>query len=666
MASDPSKLSRFWKELKRRKVVRVITIYAAAAFVILEVVSIIVDPLKLPEWTLPLIIVLLCVGFIIAVILSWIYDIHPDRGMVKTEPAHSVEEEGKPVSSNSWKIASYISFVVIAVLIVLNIIPRSKENEILDKSIAVLPFRNDSPDEGKMYFINGTMEAILDNLCKIEDLRVPGRTSVEQYRENPKPIPTVAEEMNVSYILEGSGHRDGNNVRLYVQLLDGRKDKHIWSKSYDADIEDIFAVQSKIAQLVAAKIEAIITPEEKELIEKIPTTNLTAWDFYQRGREEYLKSSWFSYDSVALERAGNYFHKALEYDSTFARAYTGLAWVYGSVYRKGEFFSETYMDSLLTLAEIALWYDSQLAEAYTIKGEYFTAKNQLEKALIAYNSALELNPNDWMAYLERGWYYYWHYDLVQALNDFHKAAFLNRGAGLSDILFAIATAYSSDLGFKQEGLAYNRQALELSGDSIHYYDILGSSEQAIGNFKNSIEIYKKGFKIDSNHLGILGALGHAYLSLGELEESFKYFKKHVETLEYTERDYYVLNNWHRIGYVYLKNGYNKEAEYFFDRQLEFCNKSIDLGRPYGLYYVYYDLAALYAFQGEKEKALDNLNVYIQNRVIPLWMVTLIKGDPLFDNIRDEPEFQKIVGDMEAKYQAEHERVRQWLEENDML
>ena len=154
-----------------------------------------------------------------------------------------------------------------------------------------LPFKNDSPDQERMYFINGTMEAILDNLCKIEDLRVPGRTSVEQYRDNPKPIPTVAEELDVSYILEGSGHRDGNNVRLIIQLLDGRKDQHLWSKTYDSDIEEIFSMQSEIAQLVAAEIEAFITPEEKQLIEKVPTANLTALDFYQRGNEERRKYS---------------------------------------------------------------------------------------------------------------------------------------------------------------------------------------------------------------------------------------------------------------------------------------------------------------------------------------------------------------------------------------
>ncbi len=121
----PNKLSQFWQELKRRKVVRVITVYAAAAFVILELVSIIVDPLNLPEWTLQFTIVFLIIGFFIAIILSWIYDIHPEDGMVKTDPALSSEEEIKPVTSRIWKIASIISFVVIVALIVLNIIPRT-------------------------------------------------------------------------------------------------------------------------------------------------------------------------------------------------------------------------------------------------------------------------------------------------------------------------------------------------------------------------------------------------------------------------------------------------------------------------------------------------------------------------------------------------------------
>jgi hypothetical protein len=132
------------QELRRRKVVRVITVYAAAAFVILELASIIVDPLKLPEWFLPMVIVLLCIGFIIAVILSWIYDIKSEGGIVKTEPAHRAKAEDLPASSNSWKIASYISFLVIVAFVVFYLVGNNKKSfdiSKLEKSIAVLPLK---------------------------------------------------------------------------------------------------------------------------------------------------------------------------------------------------------------------------------------------------------------------------------------------------------------------------------------------------------------------------------------------------------------------------------------------------------------------------------------------------------------------------------------------
>jgi hypothetical protein len=124
---------------------------------------------------------------------------------------------------------------------------------------------------------------------------------------------------------------------------------------------------------------------------------------------------------------------------------------------------------------------------------------------------------------------------------------------------------------------------------------------------------------------------------------------------------------HRIGYVYWKNGYKKEADFYFDKQVEYCNNLVKSGRPYAqLYYTYYDLAGVYAFRGEKEKAYENLRSFNQRQRMPLWMAILIKNDPLFDNMRNEPEFQQIVWDVNAKYQAEHNRVGKWLEEQKML
>jgi len=262
---------------------------------------------------LPVVIVLLSVGFIIAVILSWIYDIHPEGGMVKTEQADETEPEDLRGSSNSWKIASYISFAVIIGLIVLNLIPRTGKKEILDRSIAVLPFIDDSPDKDNEHIINGIMDDLLINLQSIKELRVPGRTSTEQYRNNPKPIPEIAANLKVAYIVEGSGQRYGNKIRLRVQLIEGATDRHIWAQSYDEVVngpEDIFRIQSEIAQSIAIELQAVITPEEKMLIEKTPTRSLTAYDLYMHGMEK-LQEYQTSDNQEALNNAEVFFNTAL-------------------------------------------------------------------------------------------------------------------------------------------------------------------------------------------------------------------------------------------------------------------------------------------------------------------------------------------------------------------
>jgi len=396
MAEKSDNPFKFWEELKRRKVVRVITVYAAAAFVILELVDIVAPSLGLPAWTLNLIIILLCVGLILSIILSWVYDITPE-GVQKTKPVSNQTEINKEKTSNTlvWKIATYTSFVVIVGFLMINIFNRKKQTQELDKSIAVLPFKNDSPDQERMYFINGTMEAILNNLCKIEDLRVPGRTSVEQYRDNPKPISVVADEMNVSYVLEGSGHRDGDNVRLFVQLLDGREDKHIWSKSYDADIKEIFSMQSEIAQMIALEIKAVITPEEKQQIESIPTNNLEAYDYYLLAKH-YVKNHTLDEDFwTAIE----YYKKAVALDTTFALAYSGLAEVYYELVNYGIISPKEALPEASRFCNMALQINENLAEAYCMLGLIKQSfEYDLEGSEKEYLKALEIDPGNYYAH----------------------------------------------------------------------------------------------------------------------------------------------------------------------------------------------------------------------------------------------------------------------------
>jgi tetratricopeptide (TPR) repeat protein len=146
----------------------------------------------------------------------------------------------------------------------------------------------------------------------------------------------------------------------------------------------------------------------------------------------------------------------------------------------------------------------------------------------------------------------------------------------------------------------------------------------------------------------------------------RYFEKFIEKGKI--RSFYTeLSGAHRLGYAYWQNGYIETGQQYFDQQINYCNRSIELGRDYAKnYFAYYDLAGIYAFLGDKEKAYENLRIFNQRKIMYSWMVNYIHNDPLFDSIRDEPEFQQIVRDVEAKYQAEHERVRQWLEENELL
>jgi TolB-like protein len=295
MTQKPNSVERFWQELKRRKVVHVITVYAAIAFVILQLVDMVAEPLRLPVSTKALVIVLLCIGFVISVFVSWVYDITPS-GVKKTKPVSAskhIDQTTTP-ASGGWKIATYLSGTIIIVLVAFNFIGKRNLNadiSKLEKSIAVLPFRNDSPNDSTTYFLDGVMEEILSNLQKISDFsRVLSRNSVEQYRNNTsKSTPEIAKALGVNYIVEGSGQKYSNKFVLRVQLITGKNERHLWAKSYDREIQqttDIISVQSEIAQSIAGELKTTVTPEEKQLIEKTPTANLTAYDFYQRGSEE--------------------------------------------------------------------------------------------------------------------------------------------------------------------------------------------------------------------------------------------------------------------------------------------------------------------------------------------------------------------------------------------
>lgn len=544
------------------------------------------------------------------------------------------------------------------------------------KSLAVLPFRNLSDILADQYFIDGMMEEIHANLSSIHDLRVVSRTSTEKYRNNVnESIREIARELSVNYIVEGSGQKYGNKFHLTVKLFKAAsKETCLWVRSYEQEIQetdDLFGITSKIAQAIAEELEAIITPEEKQRIEKVRTTDLSALDFYQRGREEEGKFPYYDLTASSayiagltpsteqsIERAEKMYRTALEYDSAFALAYTGLAGIYWRKNYHKEFLTENFLDSVLFLAEKALSYDDQLPDVFYIRGTYYGEKGDMEQALQDFDEALDLNPNYWLAYYGKSIYVN---DYIIALKNLLEAASLHPGSGLSDIFEKISFRLS-ETGFGELAKSYSVETIKLKQDSTSYYFWLWMYEF---DHKKCMPFYEKRYSMDSTDITAIEFLSEYFELTGQFKENLSFKKKLV--YRYSVESRKSINNMQRVGYAYSKNGLNSWAAYYFNKQTAYCHDAIRLGLPYGNSLAYYDLAGVYAYKGNKIKAYENLKIFNQRsgRYF-LWIVRYIKIDPLFNSIRNEPEFQNIVKELDAKYNAEHERVGKWLKEQGLL
>jgi TolB-like protein/Flp pilus assembly protein TadD len=538
-----------------------------------------------------------------------------------------------------------------------------------EKTIAVLPFKLLSDEPDNQYLADGMMDAILLHLSKIEDLSVMSRTSVEQYRNPNKTIPEIGRELGVEYILEGSFQKSGDEVRLIVQLIRATKDEHVWSNKYDRKWDDIFSVQSEVAQTIAEELNATITPEEKEILNKEPTSNLTAYDFYQRGQAAYLKNPFTVVDNKLLKKAEFFYLKALKYDSAYALAYAGLARVYRdkNTQNQNTYLSKNYLDSVKILADKALSFDPRLAEGYDIKAYYYIDLGESEKAIEELNKAIKYNPNDWEAYQNNAYLYASDYrllDFVKVFENLIKAININKGYALPNLQRYLGQAFVELAGIKEKGIYYNQQAFELDGDSLSFYLLQGLIEETFEDFNKAIEYYKACYAINPLDIRTLSALGYDYVITGNKKEALEYYKKFIAHLQFTGNA--GLGQMHRIGYAYWINGYKKESEQYFDEQIKQSTESIKMNRSYVVNFsAYYDLAGVYALRNEREKAYSNLNVFTTLKVCPKYWITLFKFDPLFDGIRDDPEFKRILNDIEFKYNQEFERLSKWLKEKGM-
>ncbi len=631
----------------------------------------------------------------LGIIIKW-YLKYKDSDVISKQKSKEVKDEGLVSDDTAEKIQKpkkrlilllsgliMIAAIVVVALFVFDIIGSGRQIRELEKSIAVLPFFNDSQDQENAEYINGMMDEILNNLQRIKEFRVPSRTSTEQYRGESKPsTPEIARQLDVNYVVEGSGQKIGNTIRLRVQLIVVNKgrESHLWGESYEQDISDAknyFILQSRIAESIANELKTIMTPEEQQLIEKIPTENQDALYAYLLGKEEYstyllngrsvFTSS--SPNSKYLNRAEDFYHQALRYDPEYAEVYIGLATVYWDKHFSEEYFSKNFLDSVLVLVNKALSYDNNLAEAYSLRGDYYGLKVDYENAVRDYKKTLEINPNYWQAYAGLANLYRSSRDLINSMENYTKAAKLNYvPKERLGFLRGLAYGFGAGIGFYDKAIEGYKEGLKLDDDSLRYYRQVAGIDQYYEKYSETIQYFKRTHELDPGDNNYYVNMGKIYYILGQKETAAECYKKYISGLD-TLGPQVSLNEMLRVGFAYLITGHKQKAEEYFELQKKYCEESIKLNRPYAQsLYAYYDLACVNAIKGDKQNAYRNLHTYNDKigDVEWFWMVWYLKTDPLLESIRNEPEFQEIFHEIETKYNNTHKLARKWLEENNML
>ena len=384
-------MTGFFEEVKRRKVYRVAAAYIIAAGGIIQLASATFPAWELPSWSLRLVILLLLVGFPIALILAWAFDITPQGIRATPEPT-------APRTRRRRNIVMLIATgVVISAATGFFLLPRVAAHKV-DKSIAVLPFENLSDEKENAYFADGIQDDVLTNLSKIGDLRVISRTSVMQYRGRPTNLREIGKALGVSNILEGSVRRSGNRVRVNVQLIDANTDEHMWASDYDRDVTDVFAIQSDLAREIANALQAKLSPAEKSQMTQKPTENGEAYLAFVQAHDLSCAVE----DLTKLKQSEQLYERAIELDPNFALALARYSQLESWMVRTHDASSD-HREKARTLAERALQLQPDLPEAHLALGfTYYYGDNNYEAALKEFEIAQRALPNESEVYLAIG------------------------------------------------------------------------------------------------------------------------------------------------------------------------------------------------------------------------------------------------------------------------
>ena len=531
----------------------------------------------------------------------------------------------------------------------------SNPTESIEKSIAVLPFKNESADSTNLYFVNGLMESTLSNLQKIEDLRVISRTSVEKYRNTNKSIPEIAEELHVNYFVEGSGQKVGDQILLYIQLIDASTDKHIWAEQYSRQVGDIFALQNEVAQKITSAIEVIVTPTALEQIEKVPTDNLQAYDFFLQALDPF-----FSRTKPNLQKAISLFEKAIDLDPQFAKAYANIAISY---YFLDQFQKEKqYTEKINNYADKALLFDPKLAESLIAKAFYYITSNQYSLARPHLEKALEYNPNapsvihtlaDYYARLDPNSEKYLEY----ALRGVQIDIIAKDSIAKSYVYLQLSNAFIQT-GFKEEALQYINKSLEYAPNN-YYAPHLKAFILFVrdSNPEQTKDLLVKEFNKDTTRLDIMQDVAKMFYMQERYDSAFFYFQKFAKSREERGLDIYPIED-AKIAFVYKKMGNPVAAAKFFDKFSAFCDKDQSI-------YKNLNLAIKHAYLGETDQAIEHLKAFADTDNFVYWSL-LIDQDPLFKPLKSHPAFTKIIQKIHDQFWANQARLKQSLERKQLL
>lgn len=526
----------------------------------------------------------------------------------------------------------------------------------VEKSIVVLPFKNDSADSSNVYIINGLMEATLNNLQKIKDLKVLSRTSAEKYRHSNKTIPEMAKELNANYFIEGSGQKIGDRIVLNIQLIDGKNDRHLWSKQYRREANDIFTLQQEISKDIAWEIQVVITPEEKNRIEKVYTQNTEAFDAFLKGIDLLSATG-----DANLKQSLVHFDEAIALDKSFALAYACASM---SCYYLDMFHAEKkYTERLSQYADNAMLYDPTLGESFTAKAMHYLMRKEYAQALPYLEKGLAYSPNSTK--------------IIELLSDFYTHHLPNTGKYLEYALKGLRLGANSgdsveisyfylrlgnaliQTGFVDESLkALDQSLLYFPNNPYSNYIRAFVLFAKTKDLKQTQRLLQIEFNKDTTRFDILQDIGKVSYYLGETDTAYYYYKRFNAYRDRYKLDVFRHENIN-IGLVYEAMGKKEKAKAFIEDYRQYLETDQTVYKNLALTFYY-------CHTNESEKALEHLRLFAREDNIQYWFILFMGEMPGKTKTEELPEFKKLMAEIERKFWANHEKLKTRLVEEGVL